>query len=524
MLVLSLLVFAPLLMVAVAAIPNCVVNGSAVKFFRRFVTTLAACQFAIAAGLAVGYWQGLVPTIHAPLLDLSGDAAIAVTVHYDGVAALMFALVSFVGWVIGQYSVRYLDGETTQGRYFRWTAFAIGSVSWMVLSGNLMMFMVAWVMTSTALHKLLLHYAHRPAAQRAAWTKFTISRLGDVALLAAVVLIHAQFQTLDFVQIFAALQSPLDHATPIMNVAAFLLVAGAVTKSAQFPFHTWLPLTMETPTPVSALMHAGIVNAGGYLIIRTSPLVAMTPAAMTTLAMIGGFTACFAAVVMTTQTSVKKKLAYSTIAQMGFMLLQCGLGAFSAAMLHIIAHSLYKAYAFLTSGSVMQQRAAMSGAVGLARPVSWPLVVVVMLLIATFVEVSFLLFGMHPSEKPGGILLAGVICLAFTYWTVQVMRTGNRLLLYQTIGLAGLLCLVYVASLSIVDSFISASVPAAAWPAFSGPLTVLLLASFAVLLWLQLQLSSERRPEWLNACYIHAANGFYIDNNLRRLLGALLTH
>jgi len=116
-----------------------------------------------------------------------------------------------------------------------------------------------------------------------------------------------------------------------VSLAAFLLVITALTKSAQVPFHIWLPLTMETPTPVSALMHAGIVNAGGYLIIRTSPIVALQPWAMTLLVIVGGFTACFAAIIMTTQTSVKKKLAYSTISQMGFMLLQCGLGAFSAA-------------------------------------------------------------------------------------------------------------------------------------------------------------------------------------------------
>ena len=394
---LVLIVF-PLLFVAIVLVPNGVAN-SAVRPFRRFVTMLAAVQFAVAAGLAIGHLAGAIPVLHWTVLDLRGDAAIAATVHYDAVACLMFTLVSFIGWVICQYSMRYLDGEKTQGRYFRWTSFAIGSVCLMVISGNLMMFMVAWVMTSTALHKLLLHYAHRPAAQRAAWTKFTISRLGDVALIGAIVIVYAHFKTLDLVQIFAAIESQVDSVTPAMNVAAFLLVAGAVTKSAQFPFHTWLPLTMETPTPVSALMHAGIVNAGGYLIIRTSPLVAMTPWALTLLAVIGGFTACFAAVVMTTQTSVKKKLAYSTVAQMGFMLLQCGLGAFSAAMLHIIAHSLYKAYSFLTSGSVMQQRAAMSGALVAKNPPSWLKLIMAFVVVATFLEASFLLLGINPSRQ-----------------------------------------------------------------------------------------------------------------------------
>ena len=244
----------------------------------------------------------------------------------------------------------------TQGQYFAWTGFTIGAVSLMVISGNLLMFVVCWVMTSLGLHQLLLHYGHRPAAQRAAWTKFTISRIGDAALLAAIVVIYSEFKTLHFAELFAAVGSSPDAATAATSVAGFLLIVGAITKSAQFPFHTWLPQTMETPTPVSALMHAGIVNAGGYLIIRTSPMVSLTPWALSLLAVIGGVTACFAAVVMLTQTSVKKSLAYSTIAQMGFMMLQCGLGAFSAAMLHIVAHSLYKAYAFLSSGNVIEEQ------------------------------------------------------------------------------------------------------------------------------------------------------------------------
>ncbi len=328
-----LLILPAAILAALVCLPNSWVN-SRVGAFRQFVTQIAGLQFAIAGCFAVAHAAGWVPVIHAVLASFAGELPIAVTVYYDGVASLMLALVSFVGWVICRYSIRYLDGEATQGRYFRWTAFTIGAVSLMVISGNLLMFVATWVMTSLGLHQLLMHYGHRPAAKRAAWTKFTISRIGDAALVAAIVILYSEFKTLDFAELFAVAGS-LASVTPAMHVAGFLLVAGAVTKSAQFPFHTWLPQTMETPTPVSALMHAGIVNAGGYLIIRTSPLVSLTPSALTTLAIIGGVTACFAAVVMLTQTSVKKSLAYSTIAQMGFMMLQCGLGAFSAAMLHI---------------------------------------------------------------------------------------------------------------------------------------------------------------------------------------------
>jgi NAD(P)H-quinone oxidoreductase subunit 5 len=518
-----LLIIPALMLLGMILVPNRYSNSKR-TVFRRLVTMLAAFQFAISAVVVVAKVVGLVPDLHWTLLDFSGNGSVALTLYFDNLALMMLTLVSFVGWVICQYSVRYLDGEATQGRYFRWTAFAIGSVSLMVVSGNLLMFMVAWVMTSSALHKLLLHYSHRPAAQRAAWTKFAISRIGDAALIVAIALLYAQFKTLDFVQLFdaAATQSQLGiEPTARVSLATFLLVIGAVTKSAQLPFHTWLPLTMETPTPVSALMHAGIVNAGGYLIIRMSPIVTLQPWAMTLLVIVGGCTACFAAAVMTTQTSVKKKLAYSTIAQMGFMLLQCGLGAFSAAMLHILAHSLYKAHAFLSSGSVMQQRAGTSGAAKSNVALSWPKLMFAGFAVATLVGVAFRVFGIELLAKPGGIVVGGVLCLALTQWVGQVLRSGRpRLLVRAAVG-ATVLCFIYVASFAAVDKLIAGDVPTHAAPALGGLLNGLLLLGFIILMWLQITVASARRPAWLDASYVHVSNGFYIENNLRRALGKI---
>ncbi len=194
--------------------------------------------------------------------------------------------------------------------------------------------------------------------------------------------------------------------------ACMLLVFGAITKSAQFPFHTWLPLTLETPTPVSALMHAGIVNGGGYLMIRMSPLVGEVPWAMTTLAIFGAVTACYASVVMLTQTSVKNFLAYSTIAQMGFMILQCGLGAYPAAMLHIIAHSLYKAYAFLNSGSVIKERGSMRGVNVALLPPSFPKMLACGAVLASCLIGALTLLQIDITTKPGGLLLGFILCMA----------------------------------------------------------------------------------------------------------------
>jgi NAD(P)H-quinone oxidoreductase subunit 5 len=349
-----------------------------------------------------------------------------------------------------------------------------------------------------------------------------ISRIGDATLIGAITLIYSQFNSLNFAELFAAAET-VSIATPAMKAAGFLLVIGAITKSAQFPFHTWVPQTMETPTPVSALMHAGIVNAGGYLIIRTSPLLALTPTALSLLAVIGTVTACFGAVVMLTQTSVKKSLAYSTIAQMGFMMLQCGLGAFSAAMLHILAHSLYKAHAFLSSGSVMSQRAAMRGAEKTDSTVAWTQLAIASSIAMALLAIAMTVFQIDIVAKPGGLLLGGILCLALTHWLGQVMRTGSRQLLVRAVLITGVLCFAYAIGFVVVDKTVAASLPSATTPGVMWLVAAVVSGGFVGIFLLQTRLASGRKPEWLNTLYIHASNGFYIENTLRRIFEPL-TH
>lgn len=565
---LSLGFLLPVTLIATACVPRSLAKGEVVRY-RRWVTFLAGGQALVAAamllslGMSMAFGSaetlglGTTQPADATLLRLSDDLPLTVSVHYDGVAALMFALVSFVGWVICRYSMRYLDGEPSQGRYYRWTSFTIGSVCLMVISGNLLMFVTAWVMTSLGLHQLLLHYGDRPAARRAAWTKFTISRIGDAALLVAITLIYREFSTLEFAELLAAAGSTVT-ATPGIQAACFLLVAGAITKSAQFPFHTWLPLTMETPTPVSALMHAGIVNAGGYLLIRTSPILALTPTAMTMLAFIGGLTACFGAVVMLTQTSVKKSLAYSTIAQMGFMMLQCGLGAFSAAMLHIIAHSLYKAHAFLSSGSVLTQQAATRGAAtqrsatehalphntglphGSLTPSNvhpsvvtshaatttgetWKQVAGSVLISTAALTAAFVVFQINPLAKPGGLLLGGVLCVSLAYWMQRVMASGESKLVMRSVAVTAAMCFAYTASFCGVDKIVSASLPAATSPTWQLFVAVAVALGFGMLLAIQLRATTPWKSSRFERWQIHAANGFYLDSIIRRVFGPLVS-
>ena len=494
------------------------------KVIRNMVCWLAALQcLSATVAIIVFLATSLGQSIHLRMLEI-GIAE--VSVHYDGVAALMLALVSFVGLVVCRYSIRYLDGDPSQGNYFRWVSFTIGAVSLLVLSGNLLMFFCSWVATSFGLHHLLLHYPNLPGAQRAAWTKFTISRIGDALLVGALVLIYQEFGTFDFKSLFASVgdsaQLVGSRGTTLSWISC-LLVLGAVTKSAQLPFHGWLPETMETPTPVSALMHAGVVNAGGYLVIRLSPLVAITPSAMGMLAMIGATTAAFAGLVMLTQSSIKKKLAYSTIAQMGFMMLQCGLGAFSAAMLHIIAHSLYKAHAFLGSGNVLHEARATDtnwepDDAKQLRPAS--LLVVAGIVVATFGMAAWLI-GKSPTDHAGGYALAAVLCMALTLGLWESIATwGSRIRIAALTALVAFVGL-YVGAYVAIDNVVATDVATPIVGAVSIISSCLVVVIFAGLCSWQVLLRSNRELPWLEVAYVHCLNGFYLDVALRRAFGHL---
>ena len=437
----------------------------------------------------------------------------------DGNAILVLGLVAFVGFAVCRYSVRYLDGDPQQGRFFSGISMTLGAVSFVVMSGNLAMLFLAWVLTSLGLHRLLVHYSDRPAARRTAGQKFVLSRVADLALLSAFFLTYRAFGTLQLTEIYGAVQAPGFQPTVQTSLICWLVILGAALKSAQFPFHFWLPDTLETPTPVSALMHAGIVNAGGYLVIRLSPLLLTTPAALSFLAMLGATTIAYAGVVMMTQSSVKRSLAYSTVAQMGFMMLQCGLGAFTAALLHILAHSLYKAYSFLNSGNVLNE------AIGQRQPATdrkVPLRGVdyagAFLMSAAAVLVTSACLGLDLSKKPGGLLLGLLLALALASWLGDVFRMKARRVtitgIATTLGLAGF----YMGCFALVDRL-------AGWPAASQPLgimsvvatvyTLFIFSGLFCFTWL-LRTQSGRRT--LGPLYVHAANGFYVDAIARRLL------
>jgi NAD(P)H-quinone oxidoreductase subunit 5 len=301
------------------------------------------------------------------LLLLAPLLALLVAPRLDAVSAIMLALVTFIAGVIHAYSRRYLDGQSAARHYQRWFLVTVVASSVLVTAGDLRVMALAWTASSLSLHQLLTFFADRPAAQVAAHKKFLLSRLADVAIYAAVFLIGRSVGTYDLAAV--GQQAASLAAVPTgLHAAGFLLVAGVALRSAQLPFHGWLIQVMEAPTPVSALLHAGVVNIGGYVLIRLAGLIGILPGAQLALVLIGGTTAVLAALVMMTRVSIKVSLAWSTAAQMGFMLLECGLGAWELALLHLVAHSCYKAHAFLGSGSVVATQVQRQLAAPRARP------------------------------------------------------------------------------------------------------------------------------------------------------------
>ena len=390
--------------------------------FRTAAVSAGAALLA-ALALAIGWGVGGVPSPTTPVAD-GALGVLAPSVRLDLVTCVMTGLITFIALIIVRFSGRYLALEPGRRRYVRWLLATLTAVSLLVVSNNLLWLGAAWVATSLALHQLLTFFRHRPQALLAAHKKFLVSRCADLCLLSAIGLISAAAGSLELDAVHRWATTTPQLPTSV-TVATVLLVIGASLKCAQLPFHGWLTQVMEAPTPVSALLHAGVVNIGGFLMIRMAPLMMRAELAQTLLVAIGATTAVVAALVMTTQVSAKVTLAWSTCAQMGFMLVQCGLGAYHLALLHLVAHSLYKAHAFLSSGSVVDAwRAAQLAPRRPPAPLgAWVGAALVGLL--TIAGIGWSL-GVTPTGEPALLALGLVLALALTPILVRSAR-GPRL-------------------------------------------------------------------------------------------------
>ena len=323
-------------------------------------------------GLSVAAFVQLVlraEPICIPLYDLfrCGKFVVDVGLYIDQLTVLLLLLVTGVSFVVHVYSARYMIGEQRYSRFFAVMALFTFAMVTLVMSSNLLMIFMCWELMGICSYLLISHQAHRKAACSAATKAFLVNALADVGLLFGVVLTFVTFETLDIQEILGQAASMSGQTIDLLGWAGYecriqtttmitlFLFMGCLGKSAQVPFHVWLPNAMEAPTPISALIHAAtMVNAGPFLLVRFSALVMLSPAAMTLIAIVGGTTAIFAAVVSLTQSDIKKVLAYSTISQIGFMIMTCGVGAFVAAIFHMLAHGCLKGFLFLSTGNQLE--------------------------------------------------------------------------------------------------------------------------------------------------------------------------
>lgn len=265
----------------------------------------------------------------------------------------MAFLVQMLGTVIGIFSSRYLEGEANQIRYIRNFCSLLASVHILLLANHWVILIAAWASIGFFLESLLCFYSERPFALLAAHKKFIADRVADLLLIVAAVLAWKEVGSGFLSDLAEHMKNHDINLT--LNLSALFLVGAVILRTALLPIHGWLIQVMEAPTPVSAILHAGVINLGGFILIRFAPLLNQAVFAKWFLVSFGFLTALLAGLVMLTRVSIKVRLAWSTVAQMGFMILECGLGLYSLAAMHLIGHSLYKAHTFLAASSVVDQ-------------------------------------------------------------------------------------------------------------------------------------------------------------------------
>jgi NAD(P)H-quinone oxidoreductase subunit 5 len=504
------------LILTLAALVAC--TGSAVR--PRLITRLSEAA-AVVAILFSLIQMGVLLSDGPSTGPLIGWEGFGFAARLDALSVTMTLLVCFVGWVVLRFARTYLDGERGQARFTAWMCLTIAAVLFLVQAGNLVQLVVAWIATSFLLVQLLLFYRDRPQAQRAARKKFVIARVGDAAIVGAGVLLATGFGTGDIAEILT--QARVDAPPHSAAWAAGFLALAAVLKSAQFPAHGWLTEVMEAPTPVSAMLHAGLINAGGFLLIRFADVMLLSPGVLAILVFVGGFTALFGGIVMLTQPAVKTSLAWSTIAQMGFMIFQCGLALFPLALLHIVAHSLYKAHAFLSSGSAVE------GVASIARPgpPATPDVRAVLKAFALAIGIYVILGTLagFTGKSTQAIALGGILIFGVAYMLAQGLADrAPGPLTKRTIVYALATAVGYFALQSAAVWAMDPTLPATPEP---GPLEwalmVMSLVSFGAVALAQALFPLWAQHPAAQGLRVHLSNGLYVNALLDRMLGGWTT-
>ncbi|ADI01044.1 NADH-quinone oxidoreductase subunit L [Syntrophothermus lipocalidus] len=330
-------------------------------YFHRWPRVAAAVSIAaialslfLSAAVAVhvlAQGEGFSYKLAVPWLSMPG-LHVDMGVMIDGLAAVMLLVVTIVAFLVQVYSLGYMRGDPGFASYFAYQSLFAGAMLGLVLSSNFGQIYVFWELVGLASYLLIGFWFERVSAREAAKKAFITNRIGDFGFLLGILFLQIVFGTLDFEGLAGQIAGYTN--TAVLIVISLLLFAGPVGKSAQFPLHVWLPDAMEGPTPVSALIHAAtMVAVGVYLIARAFFIFKASPETMAVIAVVGGFTALFAATIAVAQNDIKRILAYSTLSQLGYMVMAMGIGAMTAGMFHLMTHAFFKGLLFLAAGSVI---------------------------------------------------------------------------------------------------------------------------------------------------------------------------
>jgi NAD(P)H-quinone oxidoreductase subunit 5 len=492
------------------------------QFLKRMAVSSTIISMIVAA--ISGYLVVQNGLLESSFFGLNG---LGFSLRLDSVSIVMFSMIAIISFIVIRFSLNYLDGDARQGAFIGRLAAAIAAVQLLVLSGNLGLLFIAWVFTSMSLHRLLIFYHERPGAIISARKKFIVARLGDTLLFSAIAIMYAQFGTGNLEIIFQSIKNSIALGTfiPGIEIAAILFASAALLKSAQFPFHGWLIEVMETPTPVSALLHAGLLNAGPFLIIRLGYVMEASTYASIVLISLGGFTALFASVIFLTQTSVKTALGYSSVAHMGFSLMVCGLGVYAAAMLHLVAHSFYKAHAFLSTGSVIDVMRSnkVSGSKRLGSPFRIALGIV--LGVATYAGFA-VLWGIDPAEDFALLAIGAIIVMGLSrLFAAAIDSDGSTKLILNAIVWSIIVTAAFFILESATHYLLVSELPEAIVPSLTEKIIIVsILILFALTVFVQIA-----APMWKNKLKykqlgIHIRNGLYVNTIFDRMVRAIYAH
>jgi len=406
---------------------------------KPVVTTVALlaplASFAIVAVAALNFFWHIGPfasvlpfTETCPIAWISiGTLHIDFSLVLDQLSLVMLLVVTGVGLLIHRYSVGYMAHEESYARYFSYLNLFLFFMTTLVLAGNALVMFIGWEGVGLASYLLIGFWFQKPAAAEAGKKAFIVNRIGDVGFLIGMFLLLANFGTLTFSEIATKLGQDPGWTGGVVTVIALCLLLGATGKSAQLPLYIWLPDAMEGPTPVSALIHAAtMVTAGVYMIARNHVLFDHSPFALSVVAIVGAATALFAATIGLVQNDIKRVLAYSTISQLGYMFLGCGVAAYSAAIFHLMTHAFFKALLFLAAGSVIhglggEQDLRKMGGLRKKLPVTfWTMTVAVFAIagfppLAAFFSKDAILFAAFQQGTAGKVLwFVGVLTALLT--------------------------------------------------------------------------------------------------------------